>query len=544
MARIDAPKTDRKALPKPPKPSGLTQEEATLLRSALEDLEQATLSDLKKTSGTPASRFLTKLDFLGKVWNIEVDFYREEGNRRSEAWYRHFEEINRRWNIRYAPPRVSGPDDEEAHARLLARLHRVEAAQSMALDYEPTSHRRLLGRPIVWLKRLFSHLLEPYLERVLELIHTESTKRLEFQEISAALHRETIQTLLFKRQADFNAEVVRLLNELTHYVLFVRQKRFNQETKALLEGIPVQLEQLYESLTQRLDLMEETVAASRVGSQKPSDVEGLLLRLEQLLSDLKRDAGQEGAPPKPQDGLDHLRDHRYHEFEDLFRGSREEIIRRQRRYIGYFFGCQRVVDLGCGRGEFLELCNCFGVGAVGIDINSEMIRICRERELEATEADIISWLSAQPDGSLDGIFSAQVIEHLEKDLLIELLRLSRLKLKPGSYLILETLNTDNLVVGASRFYADITHVRPIPSSTLEFLAKSLDFRETFVLYSSPVPDGAKLEQVPIESSSGEERWKWEIINGNFAKLNELLFTYQDYALVARRPPSQAGESLP
>jgi O-antigen chain-terminating methyltransferase len=180
---------------------------------------------------------------------------------------------------------------------------------------------------------------------------------------------------------------------------------------------------------------------------------------------------------------------------------------------------------------------------VGVDINTEMVNTCVKMGLEAVEADLLQFLRDLPDGSIDGLFSAQVIEHLEKDILFELLRLARLKLKAGSYLILETLNPDNLIVGASRFYADITHVRPIPSSTLEFLAKSFGFRETFVLYSSPVPEEARLAPVPIESSAaGEQRWALETINANFEKLNQALYTYQDYALVARRAEETKDEA--
>jgi 2-polyprenyl-3-methyl-5-hydroxy-6-metoxy-1,4-benzoquinol methylase len=520
----------------------LSPEEAALLRTALGEIERNAAAVLAEDPRRSSGRYLSNLEFLNKAWDIEVDFNREEGSANGELWRRHFEEINRCWNLRYASPKVSGPDDQERHVQLLREMEGLTEPPALSLDYRPTSHRRFIGRIIVGFKRLFFHLLQPYLEGMLDLLRGEQERAMRFQRVSAELHRETVRTLLLKRQTDFNAEVVRLLNELTKYVLFVRQKRFNRETKNILEAIPGQIDEVYRSLDARLRVLEDW---SDRGPEMTREVgrrqRDLLQRLEETLSRLT------SAPEEPTTkrtgllALGQIRDERYQEFEDLFRGSRSEIMRRQRRYLGYFLGCSRVVDLGCGRGEFLELCRDNGIGSLGVDLNSEMVRTCSEMGLQAVEGDLVEWLRGQNDGSLDGLFSAQVIEHLDKETLFALLGLAYRKLRPGAYLILETLNTDNLMV-ASRFYADITHVRPIPSSTLEFLAKSFGFRETFVLYSSPVPEEAKLGPVPIESSaSGEQRWALEVINANFEKLNQAMYTYQDYALVARRPAEPSSE---
>jgi O-antigen chain-terminating methyltransferase len=518
----------------------LSPEDAGLLRAALSELDRQSAAALGEELRRPTGRFVSNLEFLDKAWDIEVDFNREEGSAKTELWRRHFEEINRSWNLRYASPQVSGPEDQERHVQLLRELEGLREPPELCLHYRPTSHRRLLGRLIVGFKRLFFHLLQPYLEGLLDLLRKERERAMRFEEVSRELHRETIRTLLLKRQTDFNAEVVRLLNELTKYVLFVRQKRFNRETKNLLEALPGQIEETYRALDARLRALEEDRGVPAGLAELERRQREVLVRLEEALCGLHVEP--ERRPTAAREALGQIRDGRYQEFEDLFRGSREEIMRRQRRYLGYFLGCRRVVDLGSGRGEFLELCRDHGVGAVGVDLNREMIRTCNEMGLEAVEADLVDWLHSQEDGSLDGVFSAQVIEHLDKETLFALLRLAYLKLRPGAYLILETLNTDNLVV-ASRFYSDLTHERPIPSTTLEFLAKSFGFRETFVLYSSPMPDEAKLAPVPIESSAaGEQRWALELINANFEKLNQALYTYQDYALVARRPEEPAQEA--
>lgn len=504
-----------------------------ILATAQAELDQANIKELRSP---PPSRFISNLEFMKKLWDIEIDFNREEGNQKTELWHKHFNEINQCWNLRYASPQVSGPENQERHAELLKALSELCSPKKQILSYRPTSHRKFLGKIIVYLKNLFFHLLQPYLQELLELLQTEQSRSIQFQVISSELHHETLQNILFKRQTDFNAEIVRLLNEITKYVLFVRQKRFNQEATNFISALPSHIDEIYQSLNLRIQILEEQKdGAENTDSQKQKESQ-IILKLETLLSSLKNIIQEKQQIPAIEETLQTIQDHRYHQFEDIFRGSREEIMRRQRRYLGYFLGCRKVVDLGCGRGEFLELCNHHGVEVLGVDINSEMVRTCQERNLKAVESELLKFLEAQPDSSLDGIFSAQVIEHLEKNILFELLRLAFLKLKPGSYLIFETLNVDNLIVGASRFYADITHIRPIPSSTLEFLAKSFGFQETFILYSSPIPDEAKLAMLPVEASApGSERWTNEILNNNFEKLNQILFTYQDYALVARHP---------
>ena len=105
-----------------------------------------------------------------------------------------------------------------------------------------------------------------------------------------------------------------------------------------------------------------------------------------------------------------------------------------------FEGASDVLDVGCGRGEFLELLRAKGISARGIDLNEEMAAVCRERGLDATAGDALSYLLAQPDGSLGGLFAAQVVEHLEPDYLMRFLEAAYHKLRPGSKIVLETIN--------------------------------------------------------------------------------------------------------
>jgi cyclopropane fatty-acyl-phospholipid synthase-like methyltransferase len=128
--------------------------------------------------------------------------------------------------------------------------------------------------------------------------------------------------------------------------------------------------------------------------------------------------------------LDTLDSHKYVGFEDQFRGSQADIRERVSEYLDIFQGATDVLDIGCGRGEFLSLLRERGVRARGIDLNGAMVDVCRQQGLDATEADALTYLHAQPDSSLGGLFAAQVIEHLDPRYLTSLLDAAFEKLRP------------------------------------------------------------------------------------------------------------------
>ena len=154
-----------------------------------------------------------------------------------------------------------------------------------------------------------------------------------------------------------------------------------------------------------------------------------------------------------------------------------------------------MLDIGCGRGEFLDMLRERGISARGVDLNPEMAAICRDRGLDATAGDALSYLLAQPDGSLGGLFAAQVVEHLEPDYLLRLLDAAYHKLRPGSKIVLETINPACWYAFFASYIRDITHVQPLHPDTLRYLLVASGFQRVDIRYSAPVPDESKLQPV-------------------------------------------------
>ncbi|TFW35098.1 class I SAM-dependent methyltransferase, partial [Massilia horti] len=177
----------------------------------------------------------------------------------------------------------------------------------------------------------------------------------------------------------------------------------------------------------------------------------------------------------------------YKAFEDRYRGSREMIAARLRVYLPFIaplpalYQPARALDVGCGRGEWLELAAESGFAASGVDLDDAMLAACRARGLEVQTADALATLRAMDDASLALLSAFHVVEHMPFDdvraLLAEALRV----LQPGGLLILETPNPENLVVGATSFYLDPSHLRPLPPLLLSFAAEHAGFGRVKVL---------------------------------------------------------------
>ena len=224
----------------------------------------------------------------------------------------------------------------------------------------------------------------------------------------------------------------------------------------------------------------------------------------------------------------------YFVFEERFRGSREEIMKRQSVFLRHFTGCKNVLDIGCGRGEFLELLRTEGIGSYGIDVDEDMVNYCRSRGLCVERIDAISYLQEIEDKGLDGVFLDQVVEHLENEYLMKVLRLSYQKMIYGSYIVAETVNPLSFTSFAN-FYIDMSHKKPLHPQTLSYLFESAGFREVRIEFHSPLPDYARLEAIPpIEYMDGNIKNISNIYNSNIDKLNKILYGPQDYVVIGKK----------
>jgi O-antigen chain-terminating methyltransferase len=172
-------------------------------------------------------------------------------------------------------------------------------------------------------------------------------------------------------------------------------------------------------------------------------------------------------------------------FAERFRGSEEHVREKQRFYVPLFRECAPVLDLGCGRGEFLELMRECGVEARGVDSSAECVALCASKGLAAEQGDLFAALAALPDAALGGIFCAQVVEHLPVERLPGLVKLAAAKLWRGGLLAVETPNPECLAALAAHFYLDPTHNRPVPAALLKYYFEEAGLGGIEILPVSP-----------------------------------------------------------
>ncbi len=175
-------------------------------------------------------------------------------------------------------------------------------------------------------------------------------------------------------------------------------------------------------------------------------------------------------------------------FAERFRGSQQYVRDKQKFYVPFFKDCGQILDLGCGRGEFLELMKEAGIEASGVDLSEECVALCRSKGLGAEKADLFAYLDGQAASALDGIFLAQVVEHLPPGRIPELIRLASSRLARGGLLVIETPNPECLAVFTTHFYLDPSHTRPVPPALLNFYMEESGFGKIEVHRLSPAVD--------------------------------------------------------
>lgn len=222
-------------------------------------------------------------------------------------------------------------------------------------------------------------------------------------------------------------------------------------------------------------------------------------------------------------------------FEDRFRGSQEDIRSRVRDYLPILASASDVVDVGCGRGELLDLLAQQGVSARGVDMNQAMVELCRARGLDVEVSDALAFLERQRDGSIGGLVAIQVVEHMQPAYLLRFLETASSKMSAGAPLILETINPACWTAFFDCYIRDLTHERPLHPDTLRYLVQASGFTSIEVQYRAEVREGDRLDRVsPPEGGPAQLADVVAALNAHADKLNARLFSSMDYAIVARR----------
>ena len=388
------------------------------------------------------------------------------------------------------------------------------------------------------------------------------------QVFAAALGALTAQ---LEALVTFESRLIRYVQQITPYVdtkdheVAGLQRRINEDNAEMVDvldrrsiGLAGGLDGVSDEIQKRA---ESTVVREKRFEGRVEELRTTVGALRQTLLTLQREmervsAGSKSGPPKfwrgspkaaervtDRDGTalgESLAAHTYVGFEDLFRGAQEEIRARVNEYVPCFEGASDVLDVGCGRGEFLDLLREQGIGARGLDINQEMVTVCRSRGLDATIGDAVGYLDGLPDESLGGLFAAQVVEHLQPDYLIRFLQLAYRKLRPGSTIALETINPTCWFAFFDGYIRDITHVQPLHPDTMKYLVLASGFHAADIRYSAAYPEHAKLQPIAIPDGFKKARGSDVLtdlalsFNDAADKLNRLLFTHMDYAVIGER----------
>ena len=248
--------------------------------------------------------------------------------------------------------------------------------------------------------------------------------------------------------------------------------------------------------------------------------------LHGLAARVKRTEDQADDQKRADEALARAYDEFYAAFEEKFRGERDDVKGHVAVYVPQLIAAgvgtseAPVLDLGCGRGEWLELLKERGLQARGVDTNRRMLASCRAMNLDVAEADALASLIETPAASLGAVTGFHLVEHLPLPYLVSMLKETSRTLRPGGIAIFETPNPENLLVGSHAFYLDPTHLKPLPPATLKFFMEAAGLRDVEVAYLHPAPADEWL-------ATGDPAVR-DFVNSRF-------FGPRDYAVSAHKP---------
>jgi SAM-dependent methyltransferase len=377
---------------------------------------------------------------------------------------------------------------------LMENLHLANASYDKNVPGEPTSGRRVVGPAFAVLKRFVRRVTSWYVRPALD------------------------------NQRLFNAYVTRSINEMKRY----------------LNHLQINEDILSTVMHRDLALFRANVLFLN------RHIEGRMLDFEREL-DILRSSGapagprarDDAGPDGGRDGEDILSSLDVLTLEQRIHGSPRMVQDRQRVYLQYFDGRSKVLALGCGRGELLQLLAREGISARGTETNATMVSYCRDNELDVIKAEPLQYLESFEDASLDGVVLSRFAGHQSPARLIRMLNLCRQKLAAGAVLLVEAPNPFSLYTVASYALDDADRMHPLHPETLRLLCVTLGFQDPEVMFLNPRPPEEHLEELELTASGAVlEPMQQELfhqVNQNFSKLNRILFSHSDYTVMARCP---------
>jgi SAM-dependent methyltransferase len=329
--------------------------------------------------------------------------------------------------------------DESANLANLSHLH-VLAAIDVPSN-EVASNRGVIGIPLTLARRATLRLLRPFLQPLLS------------------------QVTVFNRA---------VADELV-----LDQTRKAQDTEALTAQFATQLEEVRHDLDQLRTLTG--VADHRTAQLEcfASTIDDRLMPTVYTVNSMQTVDGMGRSTIGFSDGAGAIASP-YEAFEAAFRGSRERVSDLLKTYGVAFDGCEHVLDVGCGRGEFIELLGAREIRATGVDLDEGMLATARKRDLDVHQTEAVAWLRSNP-GLYDGLFSSQVVEHLTFEQLSDLLSTAVSSLRPGAPVIIETVNP-YCAAGLQAFRTDPTHTALIFPEVLAVMAQAAGFASASVTF--------------------------------------------------------------
>jgi SAM-dependent methyltransferase len=414
---------------------------------------------------------------------------------------------------------------------LLRKLYRVPVAGYVlqlvvALARLPvliTNFRRLESHSMAQLDRVAAHVNDAVAHLSDEIHKQSQTNRAQFEGLQKQLNelkgavRLQIDSLI--REHEKLAQSHNALKQTQgsgHADLSSRIDEANLRATEVQERHAAELQALKAQLEKQVDDLIERLQKSRM------DIAQQETRLSRLLDGAAPVVGRQPQPTHPEEG--HLLDSLYFSLEDVLRGTPEQIKEEVKVYLPILENAgvkSDILDIGCGRGEWLQVMREAGLQARGIDNNRIFVQQCRDLALDVEESEALTYLGSLADESLSVVTAFHFAEHLPLETLVKFLDEVGRTLKPGGLIILETPNPENLLVGSCNFYLDPTHKNPIPIPTMKLLLEARGFRCEEVL---------KLHAV--------ESTKIEVKDQLTSHLNHFLYGPMNYAVVARKPDTQ------